>query len=217
LALKALVAYAKDQQNHVENGVLVLQIDGKRVLEQAFSSEDPKNIEITGLQQYFSNDHPFVEVFFEKMTQAPAFDLEIQYAARQPRNSPNCLLQFATSLDQKVASVGQTIRLRASIKNNSSAVMASPMMVIGIPAGLSLQPWQLKKLVDEKQCDFYELWDGFAVFHFERLAANVSKELALDLRVDIAGTYEAPASQAFLYYDNDQRVWSKPDRVQLVY
>lgn len=217
LALKALVAYAKNQQAQAENGVMVVQIDGKRVLEQAFSSEIPKNIEITGLQQYFSNDHPFVEVFFEKMTKAPAFDIEIQYAARQPRNSPNCLLQFATSLDQKMASVGQTVRLRASMKNNSNAAMASPMMVIGIPAGLSLQPWQLKKLVDEKQCDFYELWDGFAVFHFERLPANVSKELALDLRVDIAGTYEAPASQAFLYYDNDQRVWSKPDRIKLVY
>ncbi len=87
------------------------------------------------------------------------------------------------------------------------------MIVLGIPAGLTLQPWQLKKLVDEKQCDFYELWDGFAVFHFEKIAANETRELHLDLRADVAGTFEAPASQAFLYYSNDQRVWSKPERL----
>jgi len=87
------------------------------------------------------------------------------------------------------------------------------MIVLGIPAGLTLQPWQLKKIVDEKQCDFYELWDGFAVFHFERLAPGEQRQITLDLRADIAGSFEAPASQAFLYYENEQRVWSKPGAI----
>jgi len=60
---------------------------------------------------------------------------------------------------------------------------------------------------------FYELWDGFAVFHFEGLPPGQTRRLDLDLRADIPGAYEAPAAQAFLYYDNDQRVWSKPERV----
>ena len=94
-------------------------------------------------------------------------------------------------------------------------VQASPMVVLGIPAGLTLQPWQLKKLVDEKKCDFYELWDGFAVFHFEQIAPGETRSLDLDLRADIAGAFEAPASQAFLYYSNDQRVWSKPERLEI--
>jgi hypothetical protein len=89
------------------------------------------------------------------------------------------------------------------------------MVVLGIPAGLTLQPWQLKKLVDEKKCDFYELWEGFAVFHFDAIAAGETRTLDLDLRADIAGTFEAPASQAFLYYSNDQRVWSKPEQLTI--
>ena len=36
-----------------------------------------------------------------------------------------------------------------------------------------------------------QLWDGFAVFHFEKIAAGETRELNLDLRADVAGTFEA--------------------------
>ncbi len=90
------------------------------------------------------------------------------------------------------------------------------MLVLGIPSGATLQPWQLKKLMDEHKCDFYELWDGFAVFHFDGLQPNETRELNLDLRADISGTFDAPASQAFLYYSNDQRVWCKPEKLEVL-
>ena len=86
-------------------------------------------------------------------------------------------------------------------------------MVLGIPAGLSLQPWQLKQLMDQNRCDYYEIMDGMAVFYFRGLEAGESRTIALDLRADIPGSFDAPASQAFLYYSNEQRVWQKPERV----
>ena len=90
------------------------------------------------------------------------------------------------------------------------------MVVLGIPAGLTLQPWQLKQLGEQKKWDFYELWDGFAVFHFESIAPGETRRIDLDLRADIPGVFEAPASQAFLYYDNEQRVWSKPETITIL-
>ena len=89
------------------------------------------------------------------------------------------------------------------------------MLIVGIPAGLSLQPWQLKKLGDEKAFDFYELWDGFAVFHFEKLAPGERRDIKLDLRAEIPGRFEAPASEAFLYYSNEMRVFARPAAVVL--
>jgi hypothetical protein len=214
LALKALVAYAKrNSQNPAGDGLLVVQVDGKRVAEQAFSSKNPRTFEIKNLEKYFANDHPRVEVFFEKTDVALPFDLEVQYASRLPRNAPNCPFTFETRLNQTEAAVGGTVRLSAALQNTSDAGLASPMIVVGIPAGLSLQPWQLKQLVDQKKCDFYELWDGFAVFHFEALPAGETRRIDLDLRADIAGVFEAPAAQAFLYYENDKRLWSKAERV----
>ena len=215
MALKALVEYAKTSKHENADGVLVVQIDGKRVREQPFSNAQINRLEIKNLEQFFTNENPQVEVFFEGTNTAIPFDLEIKYAARTPRNAPNCPLSFRAGLDKTTASVGETVRITASLKNETSEMQASPMIVLGIPAGLTLQAWQLKKLVDEKQCDFYELWDGYAVFHFERLNPNESRQLALDLRADIAGIFEAPASQAFLYYQNEQRVWSKPERLDV--
>ena len=214
-ALKALVEFVKFGNRNAADGQLVVMVDGRRVVEQPYSNSDPKRIEIKNLEQYFTSDNPRMEVFFENADAALPFDLEIKYASRQPRNTANCPISFQTTLEQNTARVGETVRLSAALKNETREAQASPMIVLGIPAGLTLQPWQLKKLVDEKQCDFYELWDGFAVFHFESLAPGETRKLALDLRADVAGTFEAPASQAFLYYSNDQRVWSKPERLTI--
>ncbi|MBL7796894.1 MAG: carboxypeptidase regulatory-like domain-containing protein [Saprospiraceae bacterium] len=214
LALKALVEFAKQRKGAgAGDGKLVVMVDGRRVAKQEFSSQHAHTFEIGGLEKYFTNDHPRVEVFFEKTNTPLPVDLEVTYASRLPRNATACPFSFETSLNTTATAVGGTVRLSAVLHNTSAGHLASPMLVLGIPAGLSLQPWQLKKLVDEKKCDFYELWDGFAVFHFEGLPAGESRRIDLDLRADIGGAFEAPAAQAFLYYENDKRLWSKPERV----
>lgn len=216
LALKALVEYAKLVGRSPADGKLVVQIDGKRVAEQAWSTQNLAVLEIGGLEQHFTGHHARVEVFFEGTEKAIPFDIEVQYASRQPRNAAKCPLAFQTTLANTKTAVGNTVRLSATLRNETAGPLASPMIVLGIPAGLSLQPWQLKQLGEQKKWDFYELWDGFAVFHFETLAPNETRRIDLDLRADIPGVFEAPASQAFLYYDNEQRVWSKPERVKVL-
>jgi hypothetical protein len=216
LALRAMVEYAKSTQNQAGgNGTMVVQIDGKRVESQTFFSQQSNQLEISGLEQYFSNNDPQIEVFFEGENAAIPFDLEIKYASRTPQDAPSCPISLQTALETSTISIGETVRLTALLKNETEQVQASPLVVLGIPAGLSLQPWQLKKLMDEHQCDFYELWDGYAVFHFKHLDPNESRQLALDLRAEVAGVFEAPASQAYLYYQNEQRVWSRPEKVEI--
>ncbi len=87
------------------------------------------------------------------------------------------------------------------------------MAMIGIPAGLSVQAWQLKKLQEEKVFDYYELFDGYVVLHYEQLKPKEKKTIHLDLKADIPGDYEAPASSAFLYYTNEHRIWAQPERL----
>ncbi len=215
LALKALVNFAKKQTAGAADGTLVVQVNGKKAAELDFSKSDAKPLEINDLGKFFTQEKNQVEVFFKKSKTAVPFDIELKYASRQPKTAPNCPLQFSTEILKNTVSVGETVRLKAILKNKSAESAASPMVIVGIPAGLTLQPWQLKQLVEQKKCDFYELWDGFAVFHFEGLAAGDSRELNLDLRADIAGKFEAPASQAFLYYENEQRVWAKPGAVEI--
>jgi alpha-2-macroglobulin-like protein len=215
MALKALTEYAASGVQAATDGMMVVQIDGKRVEQIPVSQKMTKRLEIKHLEKYFTHDNPRIEVFFEKGKVVLPFDIEIKYASRQPRNTPACALALDTRLSNTSAQKGNMVRLSATLRNTAANPAASPMLIVGIPAGLSLQPWQLKKLMDEKRCDFYELYDGKAVFHFESLPANATRTIDLDLRADVAGTFEAPASEAFLYYQNDQRVWSKPEKVRV--
>jgi hypothetical protein len=68
-------------------------------------------------------------------------------------------------------------------------------------------------LQEKKIVDYYELFDGYVVFHYEQLEPNQTKTVHLDLKADVPGTYEAPASSAFLYYTNEHKVWTMPERM----
>lgn len=215
LAMRALIEFAVQNQAAASDGKLVVQVDGKRATELSFSAGQLNRLEINDLQQFFTSSKPRVEVFFEGSKTPLPFDIELKYAARQPRNVADCPISMTAVLAKTTVKTGETVRLTASVKNESGALQASPMLVVGIPGGLTLQPWQLKKLVEEKKCAFYELWDGYAVFHFEAISAGETLEIPLDLRADVPGRWEAPASQAFLYYANDLRVFAKPAAVEI--
>ena len=111
--------------------------------------------------------------------------------------------------------MGSTIRLTTSLTNKTREGQPMTMAMVGIPAGLSLQPWQLKELQEKKIVDYYELFEGYVVFHYEQLDPGETKIVHLDLKADIPGQYEAPASSAFLYYTNEHRVWSMPERMTI--
>jgi hypothetical protein len=81
--------------------------------------------------------------------------------------------------------------------------------VIGIPAGLSVQPWQLKELQEKAAFDFYEITDSKLILYYTGIGPNEIKTLNLDLKAEIQGKYTGPASCAYLYYENEHRTWVK--------
>ncbi len=99
------------------------------------------------------------------------------------------------------------------MQNNTYEALINPIAVVGIPSGLSLQPWQLRELQGKNVADYIELWNGYIVFYFREMAAN--KIINLDLKAEAAGTFEAPASSAYLYYNNDKKSWSLPQKVEI--
>lgn len=215
LVLKALVAYTANSSRLPGDGTMFVQVDGKIVSELPFSAKKMGRIAVPNLSPYFTQNNPQVKVFFEPAASAVPYDVDLSYDSYGPSDAAACPLKFSTNIAKTLVKTGETNRFSATISNTSSDPVASPMMVLGIPAGLSLQPWQLKQIMDQKGCDFYEIWDNMVVFHFRQLLPGEERKIDLDLKADIAGTFEAPASQAFLYYSNDQRVWSKPENVRV--
>ena len=80
---------------------------------------------------------------------------------------------------------------------------------IGIPAGLTLQNALLKDMVDKKQVSFYEIFDNYLVLYWERLEAEETKVINLDLKVEFAGDYTAKSGNIYLYYMPESKYWNE--------
>jgi hypothetical protein len=86
---------------------------------------------------------------------------------------------------------------------------------VGIPGGLVSQDWQLKKLREDGKIAFYETRAREVILYFRDLAPNASLEIPIDLVAQVPGSYEAPASSAYLYYTDDLKHWVAPVRIDV--
>lgn len=225
LALKALVKHAGMYRQGMSGGTVAVVVNGKKVEERPFTANQNEPIVFDQLTPHFTEGKNSVQVRFSGTDTPLPCDLTVAYNTRQPHSSPDCLLDFSTKLATGApiyqstnspiyqTKTGETVRLTTTLANRSDAPVANPIAIVGIPAGLSVQPWQVKEMQEKTLFDFYEIKDGYVIFYFRELDGKEVKTIHLDLKADLPGTYEAPASSAYLYYSNDAVVWSKPERV----
>ena len=90
------------------------------------------------------------------------------------------------------------------------------MAIIGIPAGLSVQPWQLKELHEKKIFDYYEIKGNNIAIYYRGMGPLSEKHIPLDLKAEIPGKYDAPASSAYLYYTNEFKTWNAIGKVTVL-
>ncbi len=221
LALKALVANAKFMKKSI-GGEVELFVNDKSIGSRKFNADERNALVFNGLEQYFTEGKNEVRVKFADGDALP-YDLAVKYSTTLPYSHPDCKLGLKTTLtaDNQSAirnpqsTIGETVRLKTTVTNRSNEAVPNPMVIVGIPAGLSVQPWQVKQMQERGLFDFYEIKDSYVVLYFVGMKSRESKELNLDLKADVPGEYEAPASAAWLYYSNDAVVWSKPERVTI--
>jgi len=68
-------------------------------------------------------------------------------------------------------------------------------------------------LQEKKLVDFSEANKNHIVFYYRELAPSELHTIHLDLKAEIPGTYEAPASSAYLYYTNAFKDWEAGSKV----
>jgi hypothetical protein len=214
LTLKALIEHTRQNKRTAEDGDIIVLVDGKQVAKTSYKAGD-KVITIPDLSAFIKSGKNKVEVRYEKTKSPIPFDLTFAYNTRKPQSDANCKVALTTDLASKTAKMGETVRITANLRNVSNQSVSMAMAQVGIPAGLSIQPWQLKEMQERRVFDYYELFDGYVVLHFERLRANEIKTISFDLKADIPGTYEAPASTAFLYYEHQLRNWVSPQTIAI--
>lgn len=209
LSLKAMTGFMEKFAPDKDGGTIELSIDGKIVSELDFSPNDFKTLSYEGLEKYLGEGEHTIEVNFRNSKETIPYSLDVEWKSGVPYSSENCQVELKTSLGSEQVRVGETVRLNAEIINRFSEGLPMTMAVIGIPSGLSAQPWQLKEMQEKGRFAYYEVQDNFLYIYYRFMAPKEIKTLNFDLKAEVPGHYEGPASSSYLYYTAEYKDWEK--------
>ena len=216
LALKALTEFAKASKKTTEDGTIQIFVDGKKVAEKEYKAGDKGAITVDGLEQYLTKEgkHDIKVKYVGVKTPLP-YSVAVNWNTTLPNSQTECAVDLKTKLAQLTANVGETVRLSATVTNKKSTDIPSTMVIVGIPAGFSVQPWQLKELQEKQVFDYYEIKGNNIAIYYRGMGPNSVKQINLDLKAEMPGEYDAPASVAYLYYTNEFKTWSGTDKITI--
>lgn len=216
LALKSLTEFAKFSKKTTEDGTIVLFVDGKKVAEKDYKAGDKGEITVSGLEEYINGEgkHTLKVKYVGVKTPLP-YSVAVNWSTSLPKSDKECAIDLQTKLAATKANVGETVRLKSVITNKKNEEVPSTMAIIGIPAGFSVQPWQLKELQEKNVFDYYEIKGNNIAIYYRGMGPKAVKEIYLDLKAEMPGVYDAPASTAYLYYMNEFKTWTATDKVTI--
>ena len=213
LALRALIQFAIFSKKTDEDGKIEIYANGKKVAEKSYKKGEQDPIVIAGLEQFAGEGSQVFKVKYVGVKNPLPYTLSVNYYTALPKSAPECVVKLETKLAATQSKVGETLRLTATLTNTKAEGQPMTMAIIGLPAGLSAQPWQLKEMKEKAQCDFYEVSGNNVILYYRQMKPSEVRVVNFDLKADIAGSYESPASCAYLYYTNEYRYWTSMSKV----
>lgn len=213
LTLKALAEYAQYYNSKENKGSLLVYRGKQKIASLPYSSSGLGKASINGLERYLSKGVNDISIKFANKKMVVPFSLNISYQEAVPHKQPQCAVALQTRLAKSEVNVNETVRLTTVIKNKQAEGQPSTMALVGIPAGLSPQIWQLKELQQKDKIAFYEIRGTYVIFYFRGLSPNAVKTIQLDLKAEVPGIYKAPASSAYLYYTSEYKDWQAGENI----
>jgi hypothetical protein len=209
LGLKALTAYSEHSRQMQAGGSATLVINGKPAKTIAFEKGRKEALVWDDIAGSLSGGKNVVEVQLDGQAALP-YSISIEYRSARPQSSPAAKVAVTTQLVKTQAKMGEGVRLRAHVENKTAAGIPMTLARVGIPGGMVFQTWQLKELRDKGLIDFYETRPREVILYWRALGPSAKKAIDLDLLAAVPGTYEAPASSAYLYYTAEDKAWTAP-------
>lgn len=197
LALKAIMAYTMELNKSATQSTVTFQLNNHTIQPD------------TALDSLVQNGDNQLFVQYSKEQDALPYNLKVNYFSLQPPNSPSAEIRMKTQLQSGRARVGETVRLDISVTNTKDIYQPMTIAKVGIPAGLTLQPWQLKELTERKQVAYYEIFDNYLVLYWMGFADYETKKISLDLKAEIPGNYTGRAGNTYLYYTPEFQYWNE--------
>jgi hypothetical protein len=213
LALKSLTEFAKFSKHTADDGKIEIFANGKLIGEKHYEKNTRGEIIIDNLQRSLGEGKYLIKIKYSDTENAIPYSVDASWTSMTPASSDQCVVDLSTSLNETEIKVGENVRMNVSLTNKSKNGQPMTVAIVGIPAGLSGQPWQLKEMQEKGVFDYYEIHNNYLVIYYRQMVPEEEKFIALDLKAEVAGNYEAPASTAYLYYTNEHKKWVEGSKI----
>jgi TonB-dependent SusC/RagA subfamily outer membrane receptor len=213
LALKALKEYTRLGRLTASDGKIEILVNGNTAATYIYKKGDKGKILLGGMEKYLREGENTVVIRYLETESPLPFSFDASWNSLTPQSNKDCAIDIKTSLAAKQTKLGETVRLNIKIANKRENGQPMTMAIVGIPSGLSLQPWQLKEVQEKQLVDFYEITKNYLVLYYRQMLPLEVKELNFDLKTEIPGSYQAPASTGYLYYTNEYKDWADGETI----
>ncbi|MCC7386996.1 MAG: hypothetical protein IT384_34480 [Deltaproteobacteria bacterium] len=206
LALKAMTEYASRSRRMLGSGVLVVRVNGQDAAKVPYQGGNNDPLVLDQLGVLLKSGANTLELINTGKDELP-YSMAIDFRTTKPATHPDVVVDLTTQLDRSQLKMGDTVRLTATLSNKTHEGQPMTLARVGLPGGLTFQNWQLKELRENGTIAFFETRAREVILYFRDLKPSEVKSIPIDLVAQIPGKYTGPASSAYLYYTNDQKVW----------
>ncbi len=214
LSLRAMTAYASASRATRGPGEVEVRINGKSAGRFAYEAGHRDAIVFEDLGDFLASGANTIELVLDGQDPLP-YSVAVEYRSTLPASSPETVVDLDTRLAANQVSMGDNVRLTATVRNRTNEGQPMTLARVGLPGGLQAQTWQLEDLRERGVIDFYETGAREVVLYFRDMEPEELRTVPIDLVAAVPGTYTSPASSAYLYYTNEHKDWAEPLRVTI--
>ena len=208
LALKALTR-AASQSRTPPVGTINITINGGAPHAIKVDASMKEAVTLAGLAAELHPGHNSLEIAASSPDLKLPYGMKLVYRTLRPASSGKSPVTLAVSAPAK-AKMGEGVKVHAVVANSSAKGIPMVIARVGIPGGLTFQTWQLDELKSKGLVDFYETREREVIVYFRSMGPKAQKTFDLDLLAQVPGTFQGPASQAYLYYTDEFRTFADP-------
>jgi len=209
LALRAIVAYDQARATAKRPGAVRLMVDGKAVgAPVKFDAETKGAIALPDAAPFLTRGSHELKLQMDDGAEMP-YTVTVRYHALTPDSSKKTKVGLEIGASRPDVAEGELMDVVATVTNKTQEQLPTVVALVGIPGGLEPRHDQLKELVKKGAIDAYEVKGRDVVLYWRGMKPGASNRVPLSVVAQVPGRYTGPASRAYLYYTDEDKVWVK--------
>jgi hypothetical protein len=213
--LQALAVQAENSRRDVHAGKVVVRSGAAVLAEREIEADRRQAIVVDGFDAHLAVGQNSLVLEVTAGNQLP-YTAAVRYHRReQPAQPDGCFLNLQTDLDNPKTVEAGTVRIGVRLKNTSEQIAASPVVHVGLPAGLEVAASLLGAEKRAGRLSAYETQPRRLILFARALEPGQEVQWAFEASATVPGHYLGPASFAYLQQSPEARCWAEPLSVEI--